>query len=94
MHTHGQQRSSMDQRIFSLGLTLEETSLYLLCCGLVDAGKPITTQHLMEVWNSNEKMLVNGLKALEKRHIITRIISDRQEKNVYQLTDPRTWKSE
>ena len=93
MHTHGQHGSSMDQRIFRLGLTVEETSLYLLCCGLVDAGKPLTTINLMEVWNSNENELAHGLKTLEKRHIITRILSDRQDKNVYQLTDPQTWKA-
>ena len=93
MHTHGQHRSSMDQRIFSLGLTVEETSLYLLCCGLADAGKPITEDHLAEVWNSDQKMLRQGLETLEKRHIIIRIGSDQQENFLYRLAESKTWKA-
>jgi hypothetical protein len=44
------------------------------------------------MWNGTEALLIEGLKDLEERHILRKIISDREEKNIYQLTDVKDWK--
>ena len=93
MHTHGNDnKPAMSQKIFKMGLPVETISIYLLCCGLTDAGKPITTGNLLEIWSGTKKSLNKGLSILEDRHIIMRIISDRQAKNVYRLSASCEWK--
>jgi hypothetical protein len=87
-HTH----PTMSQRIFKLGLPVETVSAYLLCCGISDLGEPITKKRLLEVWNSSKEALEQGLQDLENRHIIQRIISDREEKSVYKIIDEKKWK--
>lgn len=90
-HKHGND-PSMNQMIFKIGLSMETISVYLLFCGLSDSGKAITTGELAAIWNGTETALDNGLNDLEEKHIITRIISDGEEKNIYRLTDVRQWK--
>jgi hypothetical protein len=82
----------MNQMIFKIGLPVETVSVYLLCCGLVDAGKQITTGNLLDIWNGTKEVLNEGLNKLEARNIITRIISDGHEKNVYKLSAGCEWK--
>jgi hypothetical protein len=82
----------MNQNIFNIGLSVETISVYLLCCGLEDAGKPITTKNLSEIWNGTEDALQEGLGILEEKNIISKFISDRQDQNAYKLTDARRWK--
>ncbi|MBW2100337.1 MAG: hypothetical protein JRG68_06175 [Deltaproteobacteria bacterium] len=84
--------TSMDQKIFTIGLDLETSSVYLLCCGLADSGKTISTKNLLEIWNGTEKVLYDGLETLEKRNIIQKIISDRDVNAAYKLTDVKKWK--
>lgn len=90
-HIHGN-GPSMNQMIFKIGLSMEAISIYLLCCGLSDSGKAITTGELAEIWNGTEAALDEGLNELEEKHIITRIISDGEEKKIYRLTDIGQWK--
>ena len=82
----------MNQKIFDLGLSLETVSVYLLCCSLEDAGTVISTKNLSGIWNSTKSSLLEGLKDLEKRNILRRIISDRAGNNVYKLSDVKNWK--
>lgn len=84
--------TSMDQKIFTIGLSVETTSVYLLCCSLADSGKTISTKNLLEIWNGTEKALCDGLETLEKRNIIQKIISDRDVNAAYKLTDVKKWK--
>jgi hypothetical protein len=93
MHIHGNHNTSaMSQRIFKIGLPVEMVSIYLLCCGLADAGKDITTEHLFEIWNGTKDALNKGLKGLEEKNILIRIISDRQERHIYKLTPDSNWR--
>jgi hypothetical protein len=44
------------------------------------------------MWNGTEALLIEGLKDLEERNILRKIISDGEEKNIYQLSDVKDWK--
>jgi len=82
----------MDQKIFKLGLPVETVSVYLICCSLADTDTMISTKKLSEMWNSTRASLLEGLKDLETRNILRRIISDRAGNNVYKLSDVKNWK--
>jgi len=92
MHTHDKIKS-MDQKIFNIGLSVETVSLYLLCCGLADAGSTISKKNILEIWNSGEEELKECLHTLEEKKILLRILSDGKEHDVYKLTDVKQWKS-
>jgi hypothetical protein len=47
------QGPSREQKIFNLGLPTETISLYLLCCGIKDAGMTLTTRNILERWNGS-----------------------------------------
>ncbi|RPH48129.1 MAG: hypothetical protein EHM85_17975 [Desulfobacteraceae bacterium] len=83
---------AMNQEIFRLGLSVETISVYLLCCSFSDGGTAISTRNLLGVWNSTREALFNGIKELEKRNIILKIISGGEDKNVYKLTEHKSWK--
>jgi len=95
MHTHGHgDGPSMNQAIFNIGLSVETISVYLLVCGLTDAGRNVTTKNLAEVWNGTEEALDQGLQDLEGRHIIHRFLSDGEENAVFKVLDNQRWKVE
>ena len=82
----------MSQKIFKLGLSVETVSVYLMCCSLADTDATISTKKLSEMWNSTRASLLEGLKDLETRNIIRRIISDQVGNTVYILSDVKNWK--
>ena len=86
------QTPAMNQKIFKLGLLVETVSVYLMCCSLADTDTTISTKKLYEMWNSTRASLLEGLKDLETRNILRRIISDRAGNNVYKLLDVKNWK--
>jgi hypothetical protein len=86
------QTPAMNQKIFKLGLPVETVSVYLICCSLADTDTTISTKKLSEMWNSTRASLLEGLKDLETRNILRRIISDRAGNNVYKLSDVKNWK--
>ncbi|HSQ86679.1 MAG TPA: hypothetical protein VLM43_18350 [Desulfobacterales bacterium] len=83
---------AMNQEIFNLDLSVETVSVYLICCNLSDNNTIISTKNLSSMWNGTEASLIEGLKNLEERNILRRIISDGEEKNIYQLSDVKDWK--
>jgi len=83
---------AMNQEIFNLDLSVETVSVYLICCNLSDNNTVISTKNLSSMWNGTEALLIEGLKDLEERNILRKIISDREEKNIYQLSDVKDWK--
>lgn len=85
------QTPAMNQKIFKLGLSVETVSVYLMCCSLADTDMTISTKKLSEMWNSTRASLLEGLKDLETRNILRRIISDRTGNNVYKLLDVKNW---
>jgi hypothetical protein len=86
------QTPAMNQEIFNLDLSVETVSVYLICCNLSDNNTIISTKNLSSMWNGTEALLIEGLKNLEERNILRRIISDGEEKNIYQLSDVKDWK--
>lgn len=86
------QNPAMNQEIFSLDLSVETVSVYLICCNLSDNNTVISTKNLSSMWNGTEALLFESLKDLEERHILRKIISDGEEKNIYQLSDVKDWK--
>lgn len=94
MHTHGHggDGPSMSQMIFNIGLPVETISVYLLACGLTDAGNAVTSKNLADVWNGTAEALNKGLRDLEARNILTRIISDGEDKVVYSVNAADKWK--
>ncbi len=93
MHTHDK-TNSMEQKIFNIGLSVKTVSLYLLCCGLADAGSAISKKNILEIWNSSEEELRNGLHTLEEKNILLKILSDGKEHDVYKLVDVKRWKTD
>jgi hypothetical protein len=83
---------AMKQEIFNLGLSVETVSVYLICCNLSDNNTVISTKNLSSMWNGTEALLIEGLKDLEERSILRKIISDGEKKNIYQLSDVKDWK--
>jgi hypothetical protein len=86
------QTPAMNQEIFNLDLSVETVSVYLICCNLSDNNTAISTKNLSSMWNGVEALLIEGLKDLEERNILRKIISDGEEKNIYQLSDVKDWK--
>jgi len=86
-------KPAMNQMIFDMGLSVETISVYLLCCGLADSDSVISTKNLLGVWNSTPAALFDGLKDLEKKNILLRIISDSDDNSVYKLTAVEKWKT-
>jgi hypothetical protein len=60
-----------EQQIFNLGLGVETVSLYLLCCGLADAGQPLCLETIAPAWNLDRKALIANLDILISRGILT-----------------------
>ncbi|TES94347.1 MAG: hypothetical protein E3J94_00600 [Desulfobacteraceae bacterium] len=83
---------AMNQKIFNLGLSVETVSVYLTCCSLADIDTTVSTNKLSEMWNSTRASLLEGLKDLETRNILRRIISDGAGNIVYKLSDVKNWK--
>jgi hypothetical protein len=42
---------------FRIKLPTETISLYLLCCGIKDAGLSLTTKNILERWNGTEESI-------------------------------------
>ena len=90
---HDHQQPSMNQMIFKLDLPMETVSVYLLCCGLTDAGKSLTLNNLLEVWNSTREKLEEGLGLLEEKNIVKPFLADGSKNRAFKLVDPHRWRS-
>lgn len=89
--TNQHQPPTMNQQIFSLNLSTETISVYLMCCGLTDAGSTLSTSNMLEIWNGSGASLQEGLGTLEERKILKKIISDQDSRDIYILTDTAEW---
>jgi Fic family protein len=93
METH-HHNGIMSRKIFSLKLSTETVSLYLLCCGLADAGQELTRKTIAEVWNGTDEQLTKSLSELEKRNILVRVVSGGDEQaEIYRVTEDSRWKT-
>lgn len=84
--------AAMNQKIFQMGLSTETVSLYLLCCGLADAGTTISTKNLQDIWNASPDAMHASFQELESRGIVSKILSDGKTNQIYRLLDVDNWK--
>lgn len=82
---------TMDQRIFSMGLSVEGTSLYLLCCGLADQGATVSKKNLMSSWTGTEEALDMAVVELAAHGIVKRILSDGEKNEVFRVMASDHW---
>ena len=81
----------MNQKIFQINLSTESISAYLLCCGLADGGKTISTKNLIGIWTGSKETLLKSLEDLEGKRIVQKTLTDLEENAVYELTDVHNW---
>lgn len=91
-HTHDKSEPTMNQAIFKIGLSVETISVYILCCGFKDDGVVISDKNLLGVWNGTKEALFESINELGKRNILLNIISGGEDKNIYKLTDNKSWR--
>jgi hypothetical protein len=84
--------NAISQKIFQMGLSVETVSVYLLCCGLAEAGTLISHATLKEIWNGTPEQLTQALNRLEDRDVLVKLLSESEENAVYRLKDPDNWK--
>jgi len=84
---------SMSQKIFRLGLSVETTSLYILCCGLADSRRTISVKNIKKIWNGGDEALTAGLDELENRNILQKVLSDQKGNCIYQLVESKEWRT-
>jgi len=84
---------SMSQKIFQLSLSVETTSLYILCCGLADNQRTISIKNMQKIWNGSEEALTEGLDELEKRNILRKVLSDQEGNCIYRLVESKKWRA-
>ena len=68
----------MDRKIFTLNLSVEATSAYILVCSFVEGGAPATVESLGPFWNGPRQELPAALTDLRSRGIIEEILDERQ----------------
>jgi hypothetical protein len=67
----------MDRKIFTLNLSVEATSAYILLCTFVEGGAPVTVESLESFWNGPHEALPSALTELTSRGIIEEILDER-----------------
>ncbi|HYR03004.1 MAG TPA: hypothetical protein VES58_06635, partial [Syntrophobacteria bacterium] len=67
----------MDRKIFTLNLSVEATSAYILVCSFVEGGAPATVESLGPFWNGPRQELPSALTELRSRRIIEEILDER-----------------
>lgn len=85
------QPPAMSQKIFNLDLSTETISVYLMCCGLTDAGSTLSNANMLEIWNGSKAELEEGLRTLEEKKIVKKIISDQDKTDIFILTNAAEW---
>jgi hypothetical protein len=67
----------MDRKIFTLDLSVEATSAYILVCSFAEGGAPATVESLGSFWNGPPQALPSALTELTSRGIIEEILDER-----------------
>lgn len=83
---------TISQKIFSMDLSVETVSLYLLCCAVADAGAAITRTTLQDKWNGSQAALERELCRLEERNILCPDDAKAQGEGVYKMVAEKKWR--
>jgi hypothetical protein len=60
----------MDRKIFSLDLSVEATSAYILICTLTESRTPVTIESTGSFWNDSPEALTRALEELKGHRIL------------------------
>jgi uncharacterized protein YdeI (YjbR/CyaY-like superfamily) len=80
----------MDQKIFTLNLSVEATSAYILMCTLAESGTPVTIESAKTFWNDTPEALVKALDELQRYSIIYEALDANQVRQ-YHLNPSNLW---
>lgn len=87
--------TTMDQRIFRMGLSVEAISIYLLACALTDAGETATQTSIGLRWNGSAEELADGISLLVDRKVFTAMVdTDSDREPAFVIAAPDAWTSE
>jgi hypothetical protein len=81
----------MDQKIFSLNLSVEATSAYILICNLAESGAPVTIETAGTFWNESPEALARALEELNRHRILYEELDSNQMRQ-YVINPPDLWK--
>ena len=81
----------MDQKIFSLNLSVEATSAYILICNLAESGAPVTIESEGTFWNESAEALASALEELNRHRILYEELDSNQMRQ-YVINPPDLWK--
>ncbi|MFH1985638.1 MAG: hypothetical protein ABIL58_27715 [Pseudomonadota bacterium] len=84
--------SYIQQAIFRRGLPTETVSLYLLCCGLLDAGQKATRRVISQCWNAGEDQLAQSLETLLAEGILSVDAGPEDSAQQFTVMDPKYWR--
>lgn len=84
--------AAMDQAIFNQGLSTTTISVYLLCCGLSDAGTAVTLKTLEPVWQGSKDELMEGLEMLQTRNMLVLMPTGRDGQWIYLINPASKWR--
>jgi hypothetical protein len=82
----------MNQKIFSMNLSVEATSAYILICSLAEGGAPVTIESLGSFWNGTHEALAEALKELGSYQIIHEVL-DQKLMRQYLVNPPNAWQN-
>ena len=82
----------MDRKIFSMNLSVEATSAYILICTLAESGAVITIESAGSFWNDSPEALTRALEELNHRRVIYEELDDKQRRQ-YLLNPSDLWES-
>lgn len=80
----------MDRKIFSMNLSVEATSAYILICTLAESGAPITIESAGSFWNDSPEALTRALEELNHRRVIYQEL-DAKQRRQYILNSSDLW---
>ena len=80
----------MDQKIFTLNLSVEATSAYILICTLAESGAPVTIESAGSFWNDTPEALTRALEELNRHRVIYEKLDSNQMRQFY-VNPPGLW---
>ena len=83
-------RTVVQQKIFKMNLSVEEISLYLLMCSLVESGLAVSLNRIKSRWNGSDSELFNSLAVLEEKGIVRLFLSEGTNR-IYSIEAPERW---
>ncbi|UCG13402.1 MAG: hypothetical protein JSU72_02635 [Deltaproteobacteria bacterium] len=82
----------MNQKIFTLDLSVEATSAYILICTMTESGTPVTIESVGTFWNDTSEALAKALEELNNHRVIYEAL-DHKKVRQYYINPPDLWET-